>query len=60
MPPDDETELWWMEICLWPVVLRVEAEVLLESRGLPGMSRYQCAWNDCVALFWRVCRYLSK
>lgn len=45
-----------MELRLWPVVVRIEADVLLETRGLPGMSRYQCAWNDIVALWWRVRR----
>lgn len=51
---EEPTETWWMELRLWPVVVHIEAEVLLETRGLPGMSRYQCQWNDLVALWWRL------
>lgn len=55
--PDESapTEIWWMQVRLWPFVLRVEATVLLEARPrLPGMKSYQCVWNDFVWLFWRM------
>jgi hypothetical protein len=51
----DKTEIWWCEIQLWPFVLRIEAEVLLEQRPLrPGMRYYQCVQNDLVWMFWKL------
>lgn len=50
---NEPTEVWWCEIRLWPMVWRVEAEVYLETRGLPGMLRHECLWNDHVAFVWR-------
>lgn len=51
---DEPTEIWWMELRLWPFVLRAEAEVLLETREhRPGMKGYQCVQNDLVVLGWR-------